>query len=166
MTSLAGQHAPGIHLPPSFNAVDMSSCLAFYKGAEDLNSSSLRSKGCNLPSPHQDVVYCNRHALLSAVCISLSDGLFSQGGSSSPMCLCVCTQNRVDLSSGDLTRRQTRSDCKLWGTKEPGCTFKTQAVLGFEPRAGIPYWRKGESEREEDGMEGREAGGRGSRKSH
>lgn len=72
----------------------------------------------------------------------------------------------MDLSSRDLTRRQTGSDCELLGTEKPGCTFKTQAVLGFEPRAGIPYWRKGESEREEDGREGKEAGGRGSRKSH
>ena len=76
-------------------------------------------------------------------------------------CLCVSNQNRVDLSSGDLTRRQTGPDYRLSGTEESGFTFKTQAVLGFEPRAGIPYWRKGESEREEDGREGRGQEGEG-----
>lgn len=67
LTSLAGQHAPEIHLSPPFNAVDISSHAWPFTKVQRIQTLCLQSKGCNLPRPHRDVVDCNLHTLLSVV---------------------------------------------------------------------------------------------------
>jgi len=75
LTSVAGQDALGNPLAPPYNVEDMiSHAWSFTKVQREYELFVLQSKGSYplsyLPSPHQDMDYCNLDALPSAVCVS------------------------------------------------------------------------------------------------